>query len=170
MDVGGYLARTAYELEMETIRNLWNGAPSNQASSNNAELHSWLSARALHALKFFTFYPSTPALQVSMRLEETFFSCATPSTFSFLGVSPPAPSFPIISSVGVRPASEVRMPDEAFSEFLKNVPVLPPDVVTGARKMVDRLRERKLIPNISFQDIIKELSSRPLSEPEVSPP
>ena len=168
MDVGGYLARTAYEIEMETIRNLWNGAPGNQAGLENEELHSWLRGRALHSLKFFTFHPSTPAVQVSVRLEEAFFSCSAASIFSFIGVAPSASSFPIISSLGVHPAGEVRMPDEAFSGFVKGIPVLPLDVLSGARKIVDKLRERGMIPDISFQDIIKELSSRPLAEPEVS--
>lgn len=153
---------------METIQNLWNGAPNPSSPSSDNELHTWLRGRAIHALKFFTFHASTPALQVSVKLEETFFSCASPHSISFLGISLSSAPFPIISSLGVRPASEVRMPDPAFSDFLQGVPLLPSDVVSGARQMVDKLRERGMIPNISFQDIIKELSSRPLNEKEVS--
>ena len=73
---------------------------------------------------------------------------------------------PIISSVGVKGAQDVRMPNAAFAEFLKQLPVLTDDVVTGAPTMVATLRARGMIQDITFGDVLKELKARPL--PEVS--
>lgn len=159
--VGGFLARAAYELELVTVRDLWKGA-SESASPSTAEpaapdpqMQVWLRDRAIHALRFFTFHPSTPSATVSSLLEAGFFMA---------GHSGP---FPIISSVGVRDAADVRIPDPAFSGFLKQLPVLPDAVVSGAQLMVDTLRARNVIKDISFTDVLAELRARPLSEGEL---
>ena len=85
--MGGYLARTAYEEEMYSISAMWpKGEP--QAVTDDAiqEVQKKLSARALHALKFFTFHTSTPAAQVSALLEEAFFTCISPASRPIGGV------------------------------------------------------------------------------------
>lgn len=87
-------------------------------------------------------------------MEATFFACAT--TRPFL----------IISSEGVRSASEVHVPDPEFSGFLKRLPVISEDVVNGAKTMIAALRARGMIKNITFVDVLNELRLRPLSETE----
>ncbi|KAH9061942.1 hypothetical protein EDB87DRAFT_1682606 [Lactarius vividus] len=63
LHVGGFLARFAYEQEMEAIKKEWDEAVTIDGPGGlpDAELQAWLRARALHALKFFTFRPSTPS-------------------------------------------------------------------------------------------------------------
>jgi Protein of unknown function (DUF3684) len=87
-------------------------------------------------------------------METAFFSCAT--TRPFL----------IISSEGVRSASEVHVPDPEFSGFLKRLPVISEDVVNGAKTMIAALRSRGMIKSITFVDVLNELRLRPLSETE----
>ncbi|KAJ6593724.1 hypothetical protein B0H19DRAFT_1091788 [Mycena capillaripes] len=153
--VGGFLARTAYERELADVHDLWNGAIQPGTPSNkDMELRSWLQGRALHALKFFTFYQSTPSADVATLLEAAFFSCA------------PNQDFPLMSTAGVRQASAVRYPDPTFS-FLKELPVLPDEVIAGAPPMVAALKRRGLIKSITFQDVLSELRSRPLPEAEM---
>jgi hypothetical protein len=152
--VGGFLARTAYEVELDTIRELWKGA-SSSLSGPKPELQEWFKKRSLHALKFFTFHASTPSSDVSNLLEAAFFSCRTDQSFS------------IISTAGVRNASEVRLPDVTFSAFLKQLPVLPEEALTGASLMVTSLQNRGLIKAITFADVLNELRSRPLTEEEM---
>ena len=154
--MGGFLARFAYEQEMGTIKNLWDEAASAEGPGGlpDAELQSWLRARALHALRFFTFHPSTPSPVVSTAMETAFFTCATTHPFS------------IISSEGVRSASLVHVPDPEFSGFLKRLPVISEDIVSGAKTMIAALRARGMIKNITFVDVLNELRSRPLSETE----
>ncbi|GJE97590.1 hypothetical protein PsYK624_138110 [Phanerochaete sordida] len=167
LGVGGYLARTAYEEEMHIVSALWPNAESD--SGDTAETRRQLSARALHALRFFTFHASTPASQVSTSLEEAFFSCASSasSPFAFITGEQVTHPFPIISTVGVRGASEVRLPNPTFTEFLKQLPTLPADIMDNAKVMVATLQARDLIKEITFTDVLKELRARPLPEAEM---
>jgi Protein of unknown function (DUF3684) len=155
--VGGLLARAAYELELNNVKNLWEGAipPGSPANSGDEKLHAWLRSRSLHTLKFFTFYPSTPSGEVSNLLEANFFSCARGNRF------------PLISTAGVRDASEVRLPDSTLSGFLKHLPVLPDEILNNAQVMITSLENRGMIKSITFADVLKELRSRPLVEDEM---
>ena len=119
------------------------------------EVQTRLRGRALHALKFFTFYPSTPSPVVSNLMEAAFFGCATTHPFS------------IISSEGVRNSSQVFIPDPEFSGFLKHLPVTSDDIVNGAKTMIAALRSRGMIKNIMFVDILDELRLRSLPETEM---
>ena len=118
------------------------------------EVQTRLRERALHALKFFTFHPSTPSPVVSMLMETVFFVCGTTHPFS------------IISSDGVRNLNQVHIPNPKFSGFLKRLPLIPEDVVNGAKAMVAALRSRGMIKDITFLDVLNELRLRPLSEME----
>ena len=135
---------------------MWEGAAEVKGPGGlpDEEVQTWLRRRALHALKFFTFHPSTPSPVVSSSMEGAFFTCATTHPFS------------IISSEGVRSASQVHIPDVEFSGFLKRLPVISDDIVNGAKTMIDALRSRGMIKNITFVDVLNELRLRPLSETE----
>jgi hypothetical protein len=157
---------------MSTISSLW-PATTPQPSPTDDETRIALRARALHSLKFFTFHASTPSSQVASLLEDAFFSCTViPSPFTasplarmMLGDVAASPhAFPVISTVGVKSASEVRMPNPVFSEFLKTLPVLPPEVIEGAKIMVETLQQRDMIKEITFKDVLAELRARPLAE------
>lgn len=150
---------------MGHIATLW---PTSDEGSEDVRSH--LRARALHALKFFTFHASTPAPQVAALLEETFFSCSVPANtaFAFLTGNKPPHGFPIMSSVGIRNASDVRLQNATFAEFLKQLPVLTDDIVNGAKPMVDSLRSRGMIKEITFQDVLQELRARPLNEVSIT--
>jgi Protein of unknown function (DUF3684) len=152
--VGGFLARTAYEVELDTIRELWKGA-SSSLSGAEPELQEWSEKRSLHALRFFTFHASTPSSDVSNLLEAAFFSCRTDQSFS------------IISTAGVRNSSEVRLPDVTFSAFLKQLPVLPEEALTDAPLMISSLQNRGMIKAFTFADVLNELRSRPFTEEEM---
>jgi hypothetical protein len=135
---------------------MWEGAAEVKGPGGlpDEEVQTWLRRRALHALKFFTFHPSTPSPVVSNSMEAAFFTCATTHPFS------------IISSEGVRSASQVHIPDVEFSGFLKRLPVICDDIVNGAKTMIGALRSRGMIKNITFVDVLNELRLRPLSETE----
>ncbi|KAG6891738.1 hypothetical protein C0992_006158 [Termitomyces sp. T32_za158] len=154
--VGGLLARAAYEMEMESVKSLWEGSlPLGlPQTSVDQELETWLRSRSLHALKFFTFHPSTPSAEISHQLERAFFGCA-------------GSNFPLISTAGVRNASDVRLPDPSFSGFLKQLPLLPENILADASTTIGILQSRGLIKSIGFEDVLKELHSRPLAEDEM---
>ncbi|TFK45667.1 hypothetical protein OE88DRAFT_1668942 [Heliocybe sulcata] len=153
--VGGFLSRAAYTIELANIREVWNGLATAPDEASK-EIKAHLCNRGLHVLKFFTFHPSTPSSTVSQLLQDAFFSCGTGTGQGFL----------IISTAGVQDAGEVRMPDEAFAGFLKNLPVIPAEVLAEAKLMVDVLQARRLLKDVTFDDVLKELRLRPLTEVE----
>ncbi|KAH7929282.1 hypothetical protein BV22DRAFT_1081369, partial [Leucogyrophana mollusca] len=156
--VGGFLARTAYEMELANIRALWEGASKSSGSPDfqpGEELKAWLRGRFLHVLKFFTFHPSTPSSDVARLLEAAFFACATQHPFS------------VLSTAGVQDAVSVRAPDPMFALFLKQLPVLPESVFSEVPLMVTSLQSKGMIKDITFLDVLSELRARPLNEEEL---
>ena len=153
MYIGGFLARSAYEFHLATVHEQWNALYSHDTQPNK-EIQTRLTSQVLHALKFFTFHPSTPSSDVSIIMEDGFFSCATKGQFS------------IISTKGIRNSKDVRLPDPIFSGFLKELPTLPDDIVAGAPFVVSSLQRRGMITEITFQDVLRELQARPLAAKE----
>lgn len=138
---------------MSTIQKEWVASQPNSDLSHE-ETKGRLINRVLHGLKFFMFYSSTPSPDVSSLMESAFFDSSING------------HFPIISNKGVRDARSVRLPDPTFSGFLKNLPILPDSVLTGASSMVSSLQSRGMIKSINFQDVLQELQSRPLPQDE----
>ena len=87
-------------------------------------------------------------------MQTAFFACAATLPFS------------IISSDGVRNAAQVHSPNPEFSVFLKHLPLVSEDVFNGAKAMMNTLRARGMVKNVSFADILNGLRLGPLNEPE----
>ncbi|KAL1743141.1 hypothetical protein HDZ31DRAFT_41634 [Schizophyllum fasciatum] len=151
LHMGGILARAAYEVEVDGIRELWQGA----GPTPSDDLRSWLTARSLHALKFFTFHQSTPSHAVSSLIEAGFFGCT------------PTKNFPLLSTSGVRADCSVRMPHASYAAFLKQLPTVPAAIVDGAPAMVGALSARGIVRDVTFDDVLAELAARPLPEAEM---
>lgn len=117
---------------------------------------AWLQSRCLHVLLFFTFHPTTPSIVVSEQFRAAFFAAGSTANHPF----------PIISTLGVRSAQNVRVFNSAFTGFLKNTPMLPPEVAREGKLMLAALRERGLCPDVTFQDVLDELKARILDEQE----
>lgn len=152
--VGGLIARSAYEQEINNVGQIWTNSHEGQLDPIEHETEIWLLNRGLHALKFFTFYKSSPSEEVSATFENSFFSCASQH-------------FPIVSTRGVQNAYTVRYPDAALTAFMKRIPLVPDSVLEGSQRMVSALRSREMLKEISFEDVIGELRERPLDEQEM---
>ena len=155
--VGGFLARAAYELEMQDMITFWEASVASTSPGEplDAEVRKWFYDRAKHNLQFFTFHQSTPSAVVSNEMRSAFFDCLNRGTF------------PVVSSAGIKSALDVRMPDPTFSAFLKELPVFPEELLDSSKLMVAALRERGMLKDITFDDVLKELRGRPLSEEEM---
>ena len=153
--VGGLLARIAYEVELDNIRELWTEGVGEGKAGLSSDTRSWLESRSLHALRFFACHPSTPSPVVAALLQAAFFSSSMDG------------SFPIVSSAGVLDARDVRAFNPVFAGFLKELPVLPLEVITNAKMMTEALRARGMIQDVAFNDVVTELRSRALSETEM---
>ncbi|RXW23364.1 hypothetical protein EST38_g2483 [Candolleomyces aberdarensis] len=150
--VGGILARSAYEYELQDIKTSW-AALKPDSSDAPSEERKALVQQAIHALKFFTFHNSTPSEEVSQILEAAYFSASA--------------AFPIISSRGIMNCSEIRMPEPSLSSFVKDLPVVPQEVISDAGNMLTALETRGYIKTITISDVLKELNSRPLATAEM---
>jgi hypothetical protein len=143
---------------MQDIRTDWDASIASKKPGEllDSELQKWFYDRAKHNLQFFTFHPSTPSAVVSSEMGSAFFNC--------VGRGQP---FPIVSSAGIKSALDVRMPDPAFSAFLRELPVFPEELLESSKLMVAALREKGMLKDITFTDVLKELRERPLSEEEM---
>jgi len=146
--VGGYLSRLIYELELREISDLW---------STDKTIHDRLSARALHALRFFTFKSSTPSSVVAQEMEAAFFSCVADNR-----------QLPIICNMGIRPIDQVKLPDKDLQKFLPDLPTITPETMDTASRSIARLQERGLLRRVQFDNVISQLGMRPLDEREMT--
>jgi hypothetical protein len=159
--VGGYLCRFVHDLQQENIRSLWAEAIGSTATDKQNETldvtKTWLEGKSIHVMKFFSFQSTTPSPVVGLDLEAAFFQCTKE-----------ADTFPIMSTAGIKPLRSVRAFSPEFKAFLKSTPMIPETVNVGAPKMIAALRQRGMIRDITFTDVLEELSERPLSETEMA--
>jgi len=146
--IGGILARVVYEGELKEIGGLWK-------KTEDESKRNQLTQRALHAMQFFSFYSSTPAGTVSLESEASFFRCDRQRTLT------------VPSSLGPMPANQVRLPNTELNGFIKNVPLLPNEVSKDGHLLIGKLRDRRMISEITLEDVFKELENRVLSVDEM---
>ncbi|KAI8973522.1 hypothetical protein BDF20DRAFT_837459 [Mycotypha africana] len=172
--MGGLLARLVYNDEMEQIRRLYGelvGHPTEvdksgkeQDNQDNAKL--LLEKKAGHALRSFTFQPSTPSGIVSQVQEEHFFKCCKVP-------------LDIMTSHGVRSITVARtVPDittvvghdvtELLNSFIKTIPTVTWATYQLCKDSIDILKNnKKLLLPLGVQDVLKELDQRSLKPAEM---
>lgn len=133
----------------------WDAA-STALSRPSAEVKSRLVSQVLHTLQFFGFYESQPSKEVSAHLREAFFACSANENFQ------------MISTTGVRTSKSIRLPDPLLEAFMKDVPMLPDEILAANPVIIEYLRYAGVMRNIEFPDIIQELHARPLTLDECS--
>lgn len=151
--VAGGVARLSWTSEMNELRNkLAREATSSNRKTIEENQISTVLPEALFLHKTFTWNESTPARDVGDLIEDAFWKCSEHT------------SIDILSSRGVLPCSKVRVATEAF-DFVEGIPQVPePLLDTG---LVRRLREYRIITDITISDITSELEKRPLNAVQV---
>lgn len=71
---------------------------------------------------------------------------------------------PILSTQGILPISDVRIPDPKTEAFIKKVPIVPKIILEHCEPFFKKAKDMRLIEVLSFQDVLRELRSRSLSE------
>ncbi|KAG1798994.1 uncharacterized protein HD556DRAFT_1440065 [Suillus plorans] len=142
--VGGFLARIAYDSEMNKVKDAWS-TPSKQ-NAEQLEL-------ALYAMKSFVFHPSTPDPKVSQIIKDAFYACSE------------SDKFPFISDQGIRYTKDIRLYNHQFAHFMRT-PVFPTELRPILTSMT--LPKHLQIGPYTFRDVVKELDSRWLSESEMT--
>ncbi|KAG9313683.1 hypothetical protein JVU11DRAFT_6029 [Chiua virens] len=149
LHIGGALCRAVYEWELFNIQQLWEKG--NVDSRPSPQLQNQLNRQFRHALRFFTFYPSTPSTKVAELLEKSFYACS---------------SLPLqlLSSVGIRRATDIRAFDPNFA-FLRSLPMLPSDA--SREPIITSLPEGHKIRVVEASDVRRSLAERALNEEEL---
>ncbi|GBB83155.1 hypothetical protein RclHR1_00010037 [Rhizophagus clarus] len=155
--LAGTLCRILYENEMAQIARFFNEKIINNTKNDEdiKYFRELLETWATHTLTHFTFKPSTPNAQVGIITESQFFNCSKNI-------------LPILSTNGVLPISNVRIPNPEMTGFIKTVPVVPQFMFDHCYTFFKKARDTmKLIKELTLQDVFLELSSRTLSEDEM---
>lgn len=153
--VAGIISRVAYANEMSDLGTKlqhWTQSQGRPGKLLKGDMEMFMPA-ALHILTSFTFEDSTPSVQISQIIEESFWTAFKKA------------SVDIYSTRGVLPTTTVRLATEDLSGFVEGIPVLPKELVET--KMVKKLRDYGLISDITIIDVRKELGSKALTTPQV---
>ncbi|KIM21061.1 hypothetical protein M408DRAFT_112189 [Serendipita vermifera MAFF 305830] len=147
LHIGGYLSRVVYETELSTIhteRKICNAERSSIAS---------LERRYLHLIRFFAFYPSTPASGVSEIMQTAFYGVLD--------------DILVLATSGVMLASKVRILDPGMDGFMKSLPLLPKLMIKKGGRFMDTLRKRRLVRGVTPDEVTKEMNGRTFTEEEM---
>lgn len=147
--MGGLLSRVIYEAEMDVISKLWGRKTSNPESSRQEAEN-----RFIHLLRFFAFRNSTPHATVSRTMRKSFFT----------GPANDCTGLRLLSTVGVKPSTEVRCYNEERCGFLRTIPYLKPHISSLAESSHTHDAP---IRQVDTADILYELRSRTLDEEEM---
>jgi hypothetical protein len=128
-----------------------NYTPIVQSTSPHREL---LEKWAAHAIAHFTYNTSTPNVRVSTIAETQFSNCLKQEML-------------ILSTNGVLPISDVRLPNPEMVGFIKANPLVPKNLLEQCNTFFNKAKNVKLIAELSFQDVLVELKGRTLSEEEI---
>ncbi|KAG2107834.1 hypothetical protein BD769DRAFT_1500263 [Suillus cothurnatus] len=153
----GFLARLVYEQEIRKVQEAWPAV--NGVSVATADARASASReKALYAMRYFTFQPSTPDAKVARILQDAFFDCFDYSSNVH---------FPILTNSGIRSTKDVREIHADFTSFMKTVPTQLPTSPGDPPNLVDTLPEKYGVRTYTFSDVVKELQGRILQEDEM---
>ncbi|GBC47094.2 hypothetical protein GLOIN_2v1761431 [Rhizophagus irregularis DAOM 181602=DAOM 197198] len=128
-----------------------NYTPTMQLTSSHRQL---LEKWAAHAITHFTYNASTPNVRVSEIAEKQFFNCLEQNLL-------------ILSTNGVHPITDVRLPNPEMAGFIKTVPLVPKNLLEQCETFFNKAKGANFITELSFEDVLVELKSRALSEEEI---
>ncbi|KAH7102661.1 hypothetical protein BKA62DRAFT_97201 [Auriculariales sp. MPI-PUGE-AT-0066] len=150
--VGGYLARSVYELELALLDQ--RHSQMQLGGSSVEEAQAWLREQTTYMLRYFAFHPSHPSQVVSEQLQDHFFNCSQQKEFR------------IISTKSIIDTKTIRL-TKADIPFLQNLPVIPTDIAKRANQMIECLRRHGLLFDVQITDVVSELRPRNLTEHEL---
>ncbi|OJA08568.1 hypothetical protein AZE42_03362 [Rhizopogon vesiculosus] len=111
---------------------------------------------AKYTIKSFTFHPSTPDSKISTIIKDAFFHSSEKD------------DFPLLSDKGIRHTKDIRLYHGDFAPFMQNTPILPVELRKEIAIMVGDLPEKLRVRAYAFNDVVRELESRYLTESEMA--
>lgn len=150
ISLAGLLCRIFYEREISKIKKDYNKVVDVDLKDNVKNIEN----NYKHVLRYFTFDKSTPEESVGEIIENQFFDCLERK-------------LEILSTRGILPITDVRIPNSRMEGFIKTVPIVPKIVYEYCNPFFAKAKDTGLIKELSFSDVKTELESRSLSEAEM---
>jgi hypothetical protein len=148
----GLLSRICFDNEVSKISELLGNM------SMDPESAKWFYNKIGHNMNIFHFRPSTPSPTVGKVLSEHFNKCN-------------AKQLELISANGTLvPISKLRLPPSAeMSSFIRSIEVVPQYFIEICPNVIEDYKRRKILTEISVNDVLQEISTRPLPIAEMIP-
>ncbi|PGH04765.1 hypothetical protein AJ79_06986 [Helicocarpus griseus UAMH5409] len=151
----GIVCRIAFTDEMLALNNRIQSGVNNPGRSKIRKQDiTGVVPEAVHIANQFVFRESTPTSQVGQVIEDAYWTCSKYATIE------------ILSTCGILSCHQVRIAPKDLS-FMDNIPVVPDELMTGAKDFIKRLTDFGLITDITVSDIMKELESSPLTSKQL---
>ncbi|KZF21370.1 HATPase_c domain-containing protein [Xylona heveae TC161] len=146
----GILCRVAWSSEMSEIQDkITRSVQANGKSKVTREDILRVMDAVIHLFCQFSSQESTPSSRVGQLIEEAFWTCNVNA------------SIDVLSTRGVLPSHEVRIASQDLA-FVEGIPVLPEELIQGAKSFIGKLKDFGLLSDITISDIKKELEIKAL--------
>ena len=149
----GVVCRIAWTSEMSQLKEKISRSTAGKKKIRLDDISSFL-PEGVATANSYTFRESTPASQIGQILEDAFWTCSKKATIE------------VLSSSGILPTHEVRIAPKDLS-FMEGIPILPDQMVNGAKAFVDKLVDFGLVTEVRVSDISKALEAMPLNSSQV---
>lgn len=157
LSIGGLLCRIVYDDELNQIHRLFEESIINvDVADKKITLGDKddkllkLEHRAIHTLRGLSFHKSTPSDIVGKTHEDSFFRMARLPIM-------------VMTTHGVVPVSEARLPDEDLCQFIRTIPIIPRETFYRCKDILQKLMKDGRLKNITINDVFGELGKRVLT-------
>lgn len=141
----GITCRIAWAAEMAAIKSRIVPKETSGSKIRKGDIGGVL-PEAIHVANQFVFRESTPSSLLGQTIEDAFWICNHSA------------SIEVLSTCGIIPSNQVRIAPKDLS-FMDSIPVLPDELVSGAKDFVRKLTDFGLVTDVTVSDIKRELEA-----------
>ncbi|GIJ89915.1 hypothetical protein Asppvi_008861 [Aspergillus pseudoviridinutans] len=151
----GIVCRVAWSAEMASIKSrIMSKVDSSKPSKIRKDDIVGALPEAIYTANQFVFRESTPSSLLGQTIEDAFWTCNKNA------------SIEVLSTCGIMPSHQARIAPKDLS-FMDSIPVLPDELVSGAKDFVRKLTDFGLVTEVTVSDIKRELEASTLRPDQV---
>ncbi|GAQ03548.1 hypothetical protein ALT_0869 [Aspergillus lentulus] len=151
----GIVCRVAWSAEMASIKSrILSKIDSSKSSKIRKDDIVGVLPEAIYTANQFVFRESTPSSVLGQTIEDAFWTCNKNA------------SIEVLSTCGIIQSHQARIAPKDLS-FMDSIPVLPDELVSGAKDFVRKLTDFGLVTEVTVSDIKRELEASTLRPGQV---
>ncbi|EAW08638.1 histidine kinase-like ATPase domain-containing protein [Aspergillus clavatus NRRL 1] len=152
----GIVCRVAWSAEMASIKSrILSKLDSSKSSKVRKNDIVGVLPEAIYTANQFVFRESTPSSLLGQTIEDSFWTCNKNA------------SIEILSTCGIIQSHQARIAPKDLS-FMDSIPVLPDELVSGAKDFVGKLTDFGLVTEVTVSDIKRELEASTLRPAQIT--